>query len=70
MRWPSQEADPFITARTPSFTDPGPSNLAQRLNRESLAAHAQVRSVRSILKEIATEALNHEDRGNVRTHLP
>ena len=70
LRWPSQEADPFIAARTPSFTDPGSSNLAQRLKQESMAAHTQVRTVRSILEDIAREALNHEDRGNVRTHLP
>ena len=72
LRWPSQEADPFIAARTPSFTDPGPLNLDERLKRESMAAHTQVRTVRSILQEIVMEArhLNHTDGGNVSPELP
>ncbi|MGE3366272.1 MAG: sugar phosphate isomerase/epimerase family protein [Rhizobiaceae bacterium] len=72
LRWPQQEADPFIAARSPSFTDPGPSNLADRLKREAAAAHAQVRTVRSMLEEITMEArrLNDKDGKNGQADLP
>jgi sugar phosphate isomerase/epimerase len=56
LRWPTQEADPFIAARTPSFTDPGSQDLEQRLQREAAAAHAQVETVKVMLREIAAEA--------------
>jgi hypothetical protein len=71
LRWPAQEADPFIAARTPSFTDPGPQGLAERLKQEAAAAHAQVETVKAMLREIATEARrrNHTDGHNVRTDL-
>lgn len=72
LRWPCQEADPFIAARSPSFTDPGPLELTERLKQEAAAAHAQVVTVRSMLHEIATEArrLNDRDRKNGRSDLP
>ena len=71
LRWPAQETDPFIAARAPSFTDPGPQSLGERLKREAVAAHAQVETVRGILREIAAEARrrNQTDGQNVRTHL-
>jgi sugar phosphate isomerase/epimerase len=71
LRWPAQEADPFIAARTPSFTDPGPQGLAERLKQEAAAAHAQVETIKAMLREIATEARrrNHTDGHNVRTDL-
>jgi sugar phosphate isomerase/epimerase len=56
LRWPAQGPDPFIAARTPSFTEVGSSNLDERLKREAAAAHAQVDNVRAMLCEIATEA--------------
>ncbi|BBD38898.1 sugar phosphate isomerase/epimerase [Aminobacter sp. Y103A] len=56
LRFAAEEADPFIPARSASFTDIGTSQLAERLQREVHAAHRQVETVRAMLDEIATEA--------------
>ncbi|MET2828916.1 sugar phosphate isomerase/epimerase family protein [Mesorhizobium shangrilense] len=56
LRWPGQGPDPFIAARTPSFTEIGSSNLHERLKQEAAAAAAQVRTIKSMLHEIAAEA--------------
>ncbi|WP_315919820.1 sugar phosphate isomerase/epimerase family protein [Mesorhizobium sp. SP-1A] len=59
LRWPGQGEDPFIAARTESFTEPGSSKLEERLKREAAAAAGQVRTVRAMLDDIATEARRH-----------
>jgi sugar phosphate isomerase/epimerase len=56
LRWPGQGEGPFIAARTESFTEVGSSNLDIRLRREAAAAAEQVRTIRAMLDEIATEA--------------
>lgn len=56
LRFPDEGPDPHIPARSASFTDPGPGDLAARLRRETEAAERQVRIVRAMLDEIATEA--------------
>ncbi|UDF32606.1 UNVERIFIED_ORG: sugar phosphate isomerase/epimerase (plasmid) [Roseateles sp. XES5] len=56
LRRPSDAPDPFIPARTASFTDLGPGDLAPRLSREAAAAHRQVETVRTMLDDIAQEA--------------
>lgn len=56
LRFPSEELDPFIPARSQSYTDPGAGDLAQRLAREAAAAREQVATVRAMLDEIAAEA--------------
>ncbi len=56
LRFPDEEADPQIPARSPSFTDPGSGDLAVRLEREREAALRQLRIVRGMLDEIATAA--------------
>lgn len=56
LRWPGQGPDPFIAARTESFTEVGSSNLGERLKREATAAAEQIRTIRSMLDEIAAEA--------------
>lgn len=56
LRLPSDGPDPFIAARTASFTDIGPGDLAARLQQEAAAAQRQVETVRTLLSEIATEA--------------
>lgn len=55
LRLPSDGPDPFIAARTASFTDIGPGDLAARLQQEAAAAQRQVETVRALLSEIATE---------------
>lgn len=62
LRFRHEEADPQIPARSASFTDPGGGDLATRLQRETEAAERQLRVVRAMLDEIATEAEKH------RTH--
>ena len=56
LRRPSDERDPFIPARTASFTDLGPGDLAPRLRREAAAAHRQVETIRTMLDDIAQQA--------------
>ena len=56
LRWPGQGEDPFIAARTESFTEIGSSNLDMRLKQEAAAAAEQVRTVRAMLDDIAMEA--------------
>lgn len=60
LRFPAEEADPFIAARSASFTDVGTGDLAARLRREADAAHRQVETIRAMLDEIATEAERSE----------
>lgn len=56
LRRPSDGPDPFIPARTASFTDLGSGDLAARLSREADAAHRQVETIRIMLDDIAQEA--------------
>jgi sugar phosphate isomerase/epimerase len=56
LRRPSDGPDPFIPARTASFTDLGPGDLAARLVRETAAAHRQIKTIRTMLDDIAQEA--------------
>lgn len=56
LRFPDEDPDPHIPARSASFTDPGPGDLAARLRRETEAAERQLRVVRAMLDDIATEA--------------
>lgn len=56
LRRPSDGPDPFIPARTASFTDLGPGDLKQRLRQEADAAHRQVETIRTMLGDIAAEA--------------
>lgn len=56
LRFPSEGPDPFIAARTASFTEIGTGDLDARLRQETAAAHRQVETVRSMLGDIATEA--------------
>lgn len=56
LRFRDEEPDPHIPARSASFTDPGTGDLAARLCREREAAMRQLRLVRAMLDEIATEA--------------
>lgn len=62
LRFPSDGPDPFIAARTPSYTDPGAGDLALRLSREAAAARVQVATVRAMLDDIAAEAENQRNR--------
>ena len=56
LRFPGEAADPFIAARSASFTDLGGGDLAARLRQEAEAAHQQVQTIRAMLEKIATEA--------------
>lgn len=56
LRFPDDEPDPHIPARSPSFTDPGSGDLSSRLHRERDAALRQLLIVREMLDEIATAA--------------
>jgi sugar phosphate isomerase/epimerase len=56
LRRPSDEPDPFIPARTASFTNLGPGDLTASLSREAAAAHRQVETIRTMLDDIAQEA--------------
>ncbi|MEO5321929.1 TIM barrel protein [Mesorhizobium sp. CC13] len=56
MRRSSDDPDPFIPARTASFTELGSGDLETRLRREAAVAHRQVQTVRTMLREIAAEA--------------
>ncbi|CAN7440875.1 sugar phosphate isomerase/epimerase family protein [Aminobacter sp. LjRoot7] len=56
LRFAAEEPDPFIPARSASFTDLGTDDLATRLRQEAQAAHRQVEIVRAMLDEIAIEA--------------
>lgn len=56
LRRPSDGPDPFIPARTASFTDIGPGNIEVRLSREAAAARRQVETIRTMLEDIAHEA--------------
>lgn len=56
LRRPDDGPDPFIAARSESFTDPGPGELSARLSRERAAARAQIATVRTMLEEIARAA--------------
>lgn len=56
LRFPSEVPDPFIPARTASFTQIGSGDLETRLRQEVAAASRQVDTVRTLLRTIATEA--------------
>lgn len=56
LRFPSEDPDPFIPARTASFTHIEAADIPMRMRRETEAAHRQVDFVRSILREIAVAA--------------
>lgn len=56
LRRPGDGPDPFIPARTASFTGLGPGDVEARLRREVAAAHRQVETIRAMLDEIAREA--------------
>ena len=60
LRRPSDGPDPFIPARTASFTDLGAGDLSARLGRETAAAHRQVKMIRAMLEAIAQEAERSE----------
>ncbi|CAN7708774.1 sugar phosphate isomerase/epimerase [Ensifer sp. ENS07] len=60
LRFPSEESDPFIAARSASFTDIGTTDLGARLRQEAIAAHRQLETVRTMLNQIAAEALRIE----------
>lgn len=60
LRRPSDGPDPFIPARTASFTDLGTGALAERLGREAAVAHRQVETVRAMLEDIAKQAEGSE----------
>ncbi len=62
LRSPAEGPDPFIAARTQSYTDPGPGDLSARLYDEVAAARAQVATIRAMLRDIATEAENRSKR--------
>lgn len=61
LRLPSDGPDPFIAARPASITDIGPGNLTARLRQEAAAAQRQVETVRTLLREIATEAERNQE---------
>jgi sugar phosphate isomerase/epimerase len=56
LRLPSDGPDPFIAARTPSFTEVDPANMEARLKQEAAAASAQVTTIKAMLYDIAQEA--------------
>ncbi|PWR18310.1 xylose isomerase-like TIM barrel protein [Zavarzinia compransoris] len=56
LRFPSELPDAFIPFRAPSITDIGDGDREARLRREIAAAHRQVDIVRTLLRDIATEA--------------
>lgn len=56
LRRPSDGPDPFIPARTASFTERGAGDLEMRLQQEAAAAYRQVETIRAMLDDIATEA--------------
>ncbi|KAB2884746.1 MAG: TIM barrel protein [Albidovulum sp.] len=60
LRFPDEVSDPFIPARSASFTDPGDGDLTYRLRREQVAAERQLVVVRGMLDEIAHLAENGE----------
>lgn len=55
FRFPNEEADPFIPARTASLTEIGDVDVTQRLRDETTAAYAQVSTIRSMLDDIISE---------------
>ncbi|MGQ3215696.1 MAG: sugar phosphate isomerase/epimerase family protein [Shinella sp.] len=61
LRFPSEAPDPFIPARTASFTPIGSGDLQARLRQETAAANRQVETVRTLLRAIATEAERIEE---------
>ncbi|WP_417210190.1 sugar phosphate isomerase/epimerase family protein [Antarctobacter sp.] len=56
LRCPTDDPDPFIAARSQSYTDPGAVDLGLRLKQEAAAAQTQVETVRAMLHDIAAEA--------------
>jgi sugar phosphate isomerase/epimerase len=58
LRFPDEPSDPYISARSASFTDPGDGDLTNRLRREQEAAERQLAVVRGMLDEIAQFAAN------------
>lgn len=56
LRLPSDGPDPFIAARSPSFTEVDPANMEKRLKQEAAAASAQVTTIKAMLYDIAQEA--------------
>lgn len=55
FRFPNEGVDPFIPARTASFTEIGDMDVTQRLRDETTAAYVQVRTIRSMLDDIICE---------------
>lgn len=56
LRFPSDGPDPFIPARSASFTDMGGGDRGARLRQEAAAAERQVETVRALLHDIAAQA--------------
>ena len=56
LRFAAEARDPFIPARSPSFTTIGTGNQETRLRQEVAAAHRQVETVRGLLQKIITQA--------------
>lgn len=56
LRFADEARDPFIPARTASFTTIGAGDQEARLRQEVAAAHRQVETVRSLLQKIITQA--------------
>ncbi|EXL02384.1 sugar phosphate isomerase/epimerase family protein [Aquamicrobium defluvii] len=56
LRLPSDGPDPFIAARSPSFTEIDTSDIGARLEQEAAAASAQVTTIKAMLYDIAREA--------------
>ncbi|GAA4117575.1 sugar phosphate isomerase/epimerase [Aminobacter aganoensis] len=56
LRFAAEGSDPFIPARSASFTELGTDDLPARLRQEAQAARRQVETVRAMLDEIAAEA--------------
>lgn len=56
LRFACEARDPFIPARSASFTAIGTDNQEVRLRQEVAAAHRQVETMRSLLQKIITQA--------------
>ena len=56
LRFASEARDPFIPARSPSFTMIGTGDQEARLRQEATAARRQVDIVRILLQRITTQA--------------
>lgn len=56
FRFPTDGPGPFIPVRPPSFTEIGSGDLQERLRQETVAAYAQVTTVRSMPNDIVRAA--------------